>query len=92
MVYILAYELKSSDKDYSSLFNYLEQDLGSECIHVLRDCWWFASNEELDIKNISDDIRKRIGEKDHFFFTKLSDSAINGWLPSSSWSLIRNNR
>ena len=85
MVYSLSYELKSTEKDYTSLFNYLEHELGSGGIHVMRDTWWVASDNELDINATCDKIRSFMGEKDHFFFTKLSETAINGWLPSSSW-------
>ena len=86
MVYSLSYELKSAEKDDTSLLNYLEHEIGQGGIHVMRDSWWIASETELDISAICDQIRTHIGEKDHFFFTKLSDSAINGWLPSSSWN------
>lgn len=91
MIYSLSYELKSTEKDYTSLFNYLEHSIGLGGIHVMRDTWWIASNTELGINDICNEIRQLIGEKDHFFFTKLSDKEINGWLPSSSWDFFRNN-
>ena len=93
MMYSLSYELKTSDQDYSSLFAYLEHEVGSRpSIHVMRDSWWISSDEELDVNNVCEEIRKRIGEKDHFFLSKLSINAINGWLPSSSWDYFRENR
>lgn len=85
MVYSLSYELKSEEKDYTSLFNYLEHGIGQGGIHVMRDTWWIASDTELDIDAICGKIRTLIGEKDHFFLTRLSQSSINGWLPSSAW-------
>ena len=91
MIYSLSYELKSTERDYTSLFNYLEHEIGSGSIHVMRDSWWIASDIELDINVICDQIREHIGEKDYFFFTKLSDSVINGWLPSSSWDYFSEN-
>lgn len=86
MVYSLSYELQSTEKDYTPLFSYLEHGIGEGGIHILRDSWWIFSNEELDINATCDEIRGLMGEKDHFFFTKLSYDDINGWLPSSSWS------
>lgn len=88
MVYSLSYELKSAEKDYTSLFNYLEHGIGQGGIHVMRDSWWIASETELDISAICNQIRTHMGEKDHFFFTKLNETAINGWLPSSSWDFL----
>lgn len=91
MIYSLSYELKSAEKDYTSLFNYLEHNIGLGGIHVMRDTWWIASDTELNINDICNEIRKLIAEKDHFFFTKLSDTGINGWLPSSSWEFFSDN-
>lgn len=93
MIYSLSYELKSQEKDYTELFTYLEHGLGKgEGIHVLRDSWWIASEEEIDVDQECDEIRKRMGEKDHFFFSRLTDKDINGWLPSSSWNYYNENK
>ncbi len=93
MMYSLSYELKTPDKDYSTLFSYLEHEVGNKKgIHVMRDSWWISSDEELDVDAVCNEIRKRLGEKDHFFFSKLTNIDINGWLPSSSWSYFRDNK
>lgn len=93
MIYSLSYELKSLDKDYSPLFSYLEHEVGSgKGIHVMRDSWWIASDVELDVDAVCDEIRSRIGERDHFFFSRLSNSDINGWLPSTAWDYFRENK
>ena len=91
MIYALTYELKSSDKDYASLFNFLEHGLGSRSIHVLRDSWWIVSETEFDISKVIELIRAHMGDKDHFYFSKLSDSDIDGWLPTSAWDFFRVN-
>ena len=77
--------------DYTPLFIFLEHGIGNGGIHVLRDCWWIYSQKELDINETCDEIRKRMSEKDHFFFNKLSRKEINGWLPSSTWSWFEKN-
>ena len=91
MIYSLTYELKSQDKDYTSLFIFLEHELGSGGLHVMRDCWWISSDIELEINELCDKIRTYIGDKDHFFITRLPEAEINGWLPSSSWDYFRKN-
>mgnify|MGYP004566356011 FL=1 len=92
-MYFVSYELKTADKDYSSLFAYLEHEVGNRNgIHVMRDSWWLSSNEELDVNIVCEEIRKRIGDKDHFFLSKLPTNDINGWLPSSSWDFFRENK
>lgn len=92
MVYSLSYELKSAEMDYAPLFSFLEHGIGQGGIHVLRDTWWIFSETVLDVNAICDDIRKNMAEKDHFFFTKLSDKDINGWLPSKSWDSYNENK
>lgn len=85
MIYQLSYELKTQEHDYTSLFNYLEHEIGVEAKHVLRDTWWISTNEAFDVTRKSEEIRSRMGEKDILFFCKLSDSEIDGWLPPSIW-------
>ncbi len=89
MVYSLSYELKSTEMDYTPLFSFLEHGIGVGGIHVLRDSWWIFSKTEIDISKTCDDIRALMGEKDHFFFSKLSVNDINGWLPSTLWNSFR---
>lgn len=91
MVYSLTYELKSPDKDYTALFNFLEQGEDFDCVHVMRDCWWIASSYKLNINELVSRIRDLMGSKDHFFITPLSANDINGWLPSTSWSFYTDN-
>lgn len=91
MIYALTYELKSSDKDYAPLFNFLEHELGSRSIHVLRDSWWIASDKDIDITEAISSIRAHMGDKDHFYFSRLSESDIDGWLPTSAWDFFRKN-
>lgn len=72
--------------DYTPLFSFLEHGVGEGGLHVLRDSWWIYTKTELNISKTCDDIRKLMAEKDHFYLTKLSESDINGWLPSTSWN------
>ena len=92
MVYNLSYELKTPDKDYSELFTFLEHRLGKGGIHVLRDCWWIASDTPLNVDETSDEIRKLMGEKDIFHFGRLPETDVNGWLPSSHWDWLKQNK
>lgn len=85
MVYQLTYELKSPERDYSSLYNFLEKEAGNSSIHVLRDSWWIYSEKEETVENLCDRIRPHLGDKDIFYLSELRKDAINGWMPSSHW-------
>jgi hypothetical protein len=84
MIYQLTYELRTSDKDYTEFFAYIEQSIGDDAIHVLRDAWWISVKEK-DLDSLCDDIRTRLGEKDVFFLTKIHSGETNGWMPQNTW-------
>lgn len=94
MVYQLTYELKTPDKDYSILYEFLEHGLGEEVQskHVLRDCWWFATPQGFNVDELCDHIRQRMGELDNLYMSRLPDTDINGWLPSSIWKWYSENK
>lgn len=94
MVYQLTYELKTPDRDYSILYEFLEQGLGNgvHAKHVLRDCWWFSTSQVLNVDEVCENIRKRMGELDNLYMSRIPDSDINGWLPSSIWKWYEDNK
>lgn len=89
MVYQLSYELKTLEKDYTSLYTFIEKEL--EGIHVLRDTWWIRRDVEVEISELCEDIREKIGENDIFFISLISIEDINGWLASSNWKWLEEN-
>ena len=84
MVYQVSYELRTQDKDYTELYDFLEKELGICAIHVLRDTWWVDIRDK-GINDICDKIRSHMGENDVFFVSLVSKDSTNGWLASSSW-------
>lgn len=92
MVYQLLYELKTPDMDYSPLFSYLEHDMGTSAKHVLRDCWWIAVDDAINVDEACDKIRGFMGDKDNIYLCQLPNSDINGWMPSSIWKWFSENK
>lgn len=84
-VYLLSYELRSLEKDYTPLYEFLDK-AGNDRNHVLRDSWWIASNETIDIDTFCNNIHSLISDNDVFYFVEMTDPGINGWLASSSWN------
>jgi hypothetical protein len=87
MIYQLTYELITPDKDYTPLYQLLEKGIGHSSIHVLRDTWWFNSNEKTN--DLCDKIKSKLGDGDTFVLTELSSENTNGWLSSKSWEWRR---
>lgn len=92
MIYQVTYELKDSEKDYSKLYALLEKGIGIEGVHVLRDSWWIASDVELNVDVECEKIHALLSLHDHVYMSKLANSNVNGWLPSSLWSWYRNHK
>lgn len=88
MVYQVSYELRTQDKDYTGLYSFLEKDLGTSAIHVLRDTWWIDFSGK-NINDVCDDIRKHLGESDIFYLSQLNMQDINGWMPSTTWNWLK---
>ncbi len=94
MIYQISYELRNPDRDYSEFFVFLEQNLGLNAIHVLRDVWWIATKAQEDI----DDLTNRIidsgylGKSDSFFIVEISSVDINGWMPGNTWKWYKTHK
>lgn len=90
MIYQLSYELKTPEKDYTSLYTFLEKVLGG--IHVLRDTWWIKYEGEKSLDELCESIRKEMGENDVFFLSIITPDKINGWMASSNWAWLSKNK
>lgn len=66
MIYQLSYELKTPEKDYTSLYTFLEKVLGG--IHVLRDTWWIKYEGEKAWMNCVKASVKKWEKMTYFFF------------------------
>jgi hypothetical protein len=92
MVYIVNYELRTSDKDYTSLYNFLEHEFGRESIHVFHDTWWVDLPDNQDVSQLTDQLKSHMGDKDIFYISKVSNGDIDGWLGRSTWDFYRSNK
>lgn len=88
MVYQLSYELRNTEKDYTSFYNFLEREMGQSALHVLRDSWWIHIDSPAELKTLCDNVRAHMGEKDIFFLSELHKDQVNGWMPSSHWKWL----
>lgn len=93
MIFQLTYELKDTDRDYSEFYKYLDDGIsGGDSVHVLRDTWWIACQDEVTVNSLCDSAKSYLGDNDLFFVTRIDENSINGWLPSSYWNWFRNNK
>lgn len=90
MIYQVSYELKTQDKDYGPLFNYLEKK-GRGGIHVLRDTWWIDVVGE-NLNEVFQQIHSLLGDEDVFYCSQIDVKNINGWMSSSVWDWFKEHK
>lgn len=88
MVYQLSYELRNTERDYTSFYNFLEREMGESALHVLRDSWWIYISSPSELADLCDGIRSHMGDRDIFFLSELHKDQVNGWMPSSHWKWL----
>lgn len=89
MVYLVTYELRSPEKDYTPLFSYIEKDVGEEVLHVMQNVWWIKSSNELDLSDLCDKLRAHMDNTDLLSISRLEKGYYNGWLPGTSWEWLK---
>lgn len=90
MILQVAYELRSSEKDYSDLYEFLEKGMGQGSIHVLRDVWWVNMPYMNDatsksFQDLLESIKSRMDTADVFYITPLYKDQINGYMGTPVW-------
>lgn len=86
MIYLITYDLRSTDKDYDPLFLYLESNLGTDSLHIMKDSWLVSCECKFNISELCDKLRAFVEDKDLIFISLVEKSKFNGLLPSTSWN------
>lgn len=88
MVYLITYDLKTKNRDYTSLYTTIQQ-LG-ECIHPLESVWFADTRERnLNADQITAILRANMADADLLFVVSVDESDRNGWMAKSAWPWIR---
>lgn len=87
MILQITYELKDSDRNYSSLFSEIE-NLGPS-IHFLRDSWWVEVEDGSLLDDILPLLRGHINQSDLIHVVDITDQKTNGWLARTSWNWLK---
>lgn len=87
-VYLVTYDLKSTSKDYGSLYARIKE-MG-EWQHPLDSVWLVKSdNNARDIFSI---LCEEKDEKDLLMVVRVELSDIQGWLSKSFWNWVNENK
>lgn len=87
-VYLITYDLNSEDRDYTALYDEIE-NLGN-AQRILKSVW-LVKVHNLNAKKISDKLRSVMDKKDLLYVVKNDDSERQGWLYSSNWKWLKDN-
>lgn len=90
MLYIITYDINTTVKDYSSLYECIKK-LGDSYQHPLESVWFLSSQH--DATSICNALKREMTDKDRVFVGELTaDSDVQGWLPRSFWNWLKNEK
>lgn len=84
-VYLITYDLNSTEKDYSALFSEIEK-LG-DSIRILKSVWFVYTDK--DAKQISDILRGVMDVRDHLYVVRNDNEDRQGWMYSKNWDWLK---
>ncbi|MBM6882982.1 hypothetical protein H6A30_03890 [Bacteroides caecigallinarum] len=90
MLYIITYDINTTVKDYSSLYERIKK-LGDSYQHPLESVWFLSSSYNATF--ICNMLKQEMTDKDHVFVGELkADSDVQGWLPKSFWDWFKSEK
>lgn len=87
--YIITYDLKNTDKNYSGLFKLIKDVSDDVWMHYLESVWIITSIKTAD--EIFDKLKTAIDENDYIFITEITKYNHQGWLPKKAWDYFNDN-
>lgn len=88
MLTLIAYDLKSPDKDYKPLYDAIK-GLGDKWWHYMDSLWLVHTNLSPD--ECSHRLQEEIDKSDHLLVVDITNQHRQGWLPSKAWEWIKSN-
>lgn len=85
-VYLITYDLSSTEKDYTSLFSEIEK-LGS-AKRILKSVW-LVNTENKNANQISEILRSVMDKDDLLYVVKNHPSDRQGWMYTSNWEWLK---
>ena len=88
MIYLISYDLKTKNKDYSGLYEVIRNC--GEWIHPLESLWIVDTRaRNLRAEQITDLLRTNMTQDDTLFVCQVDSSDRNGWMVKSAWAWLR---
>ena len=88
MLLLITYDLRSSDKDYTSLYEGIKKNC-SKWWHYMESVWIVKTDNTPD--SIVDMLKDKIDKDDRLFVVDITQQKRQGWLPSKAWEWIKAN-
>ncbi len=85
MIVLITYDLKQPGRNYTPLYETIKS-LG-EWQHPLESTWFVQIDEETDLNEVVELLKKSADKGDLFFAVKIT-SKYQGWLPKSFWAWL----
>ena len=88
MLYIVTYNINTTIKDYSSLYEKIKE-LSSSYQHPMESVWFVSC--KLDANSLCQKLKAHLSSKDHIFVAEIPENITNlqGWLPKNFWDWLK---
>jgi len=90
MLLLITYDLKDDSRNYTSLTNAIK-NFGIAWWHYL-DSVWIVKTRDKDADNCFEALKPHIDGNDRLLICDVTNSDVNGWLPSKAWEWIKKNK
>lgn len=87
MILLISYKLKSSTKDYSSLYNKIKT--ATSWWHYIDSIWIIKTNDSLNDWNAR--LHNEMAPDDFLFIVDITNQSRNGWLTKDAWEWFKKN-
>lgn len=88
MLLLISYDLRTSDKDYTSLYDGIKANC-SKWWHYMDSVWLVKT--QLTPNEFMERLKDKIDKEDRVFIVEITKQQRQGWLPSKAWNWIKEN-
>lgn len=91
MIYIITYNIKTSVRDYTPLYEAIKRCCMSY-YHAQESTWFVACDERQNVKMMTDFLMKTLYPGDTIFIAELTDrTQVDGWITKDFWNWYKDN-
>jgi len=86
-IFLITYDLLSSEKDYRPLYNSIKELNGYA--HTLESVWFVSVDKSVNVTDIYNRLKPLIDSRDRLFVVDITGQEMQGWLSKDTWNWFK---